>query len=248
MLRAILVSVDYTDLLRVTLPYNRHHFSEVMIITSYEDAVNVRPVAEANNARLFVTDAFYRAGASFNKWLALEEGLDVYGRHGFLCLMDADVLWPKVAPITPEVGKIYTPLRHILADPAKPFIVPEESEWCRYRTHRNEAEWAGYTQIFHATDPVLGAPPWHDTLWTHCGGADSFFQMKWDRSNKIRPPWKVLHIGNPGENWFGRSTPYLTGGQHKQAVERKKDYLSIWQVRRDRRLAGLDPYEPEKLK
>ena len=30
-MRAILVSVDYADILALTLPLNRHHFSDVMV-------------------------------------------------------------------------------------------------------------------------------------------------------------------------------------------------------------------------
>ena len=38
---------------------------------------------------------FYADGAAFNKWKALELALDSYGRRGWLCVMDADVIWPQ---------------------------------------------------------------------------------------------------------------------------------------------------------
>src|SRR5580692_269178 len=92
-MKAILVSVDYADILAVTLPYNRHHFDEVYVVTTpgSEDG----RVAKQLGAEVWGTTAFYDDGAVFNKWKALEEALDVMGRDGWLCVMDADVLWPK---------------------------------------------------------------------------------------------------------------------------------------------------------
>jgi hypothetical protein len=65
--------------------------------------------------------------------------------------------------------------------------IPPENEWTKYPIHRNTKEWAGYSQIFHADDPVLGQPPWYDISWSHAGGADSAFQHKWTEDKKIRP-------------------------------------------------------------
>jgi hypothetical protein len=136
-MNAILVSVDFSDLLAVTLSYNRHHFDRVMVVTDKSDRATVE-VAKANHAEFLCTDAFYENGADFNKWAALEEGLDNLGRKGWLCLMDADVLWPesldtketkegnlwawvdegsesKVGTFLYE-GTLYTPRRRMLED------------------------------------------------------------------------------------------------------------------------------------
>jgi hypothetical protein len=79
-MRAAIVSVDFGDLLEITLPYNRHHFTEVMIVTTPADWRS-QEAARNNNAGLYVTDTFYAQGEDFNKWAALEEALDQYGRH-----------------------------------------------------------------------------------------------------------------------------------------------------------------------
>lgn len=210
-MRAILVCVNYADVLSLTLPYNRHHFESVHVVTSPADEATQRLCRELG-AHCFVTDAFCRDGAIFAKWRALEEGLDAMGRHGWLCVMDADVLWPKVVPQSvlgmDLFGRLTTPLRRMYpAIPKTAADVPPESEWPRYPLHRNVGEWAGYSQIFHADDPALGPPPWHETNWKHAGGADSFFQAKWPRERKLRPPFEVLHLGPAGANWFGRENP-----------------------------------------
>lgn len=260
-LRAIMVSVDYSDLLSLTLPYNRHHFADVMVVTAPEDETTLR-VAADNRCRTHVTRAFYEDGAFFNKFRALEEGLDAYGREGWLCVMDSDVLWPKGVEVKPgdgeglilslgadvlrlERGYLATPLRRMREDVTglTAETLPPESEWVRYPVHRNVAEWAGYSQVFHASDPYLPRPPWHDVTWRHAGGADSFFQMMWPAQRKVRPSWEVLHLGPAGTNWMGRASPYVDGTCHAEAATR---HGRLGQTIRERRRTRS--YDAEKLR
>ena len=275
-----MVSVDYADLLAITLPYNRHHFSEIWVVTSSADE-QTKAVAQAHGAHVFVTDSFYANGAAFNKWLALEEGLDAMGREGWLCLMDADVLWPKgasvgeiirgtmsfsilhgsmVESIVTQPGQLCSPLRRmwnhwplVAGFPGTveriedtDFWLPLESDWSKFPIHRNVNEWAGYSQIFHTSDPVLGPPPWHQVDWKHAGGADSFFQQKWKPENKVRPPFEVLHLGPAGQNWFGRATPRLDGTVPPDADGRRASCAAIWPKRRTLRAEGLDQFDGER--
>jgi hypothetical protein len=298
-MRAIMVSVDYTDLLSITLSYNRHHFDEVYIVTSIADYDNVLAIAEPNGAKVIRTDLFYADGARFNKFRSLEYGLDVMGRHGWMCVMDADVLWPHYIPSMSEgegtsapnmfKGYLYTPLRRMCPWPlpsvpnehcktcygsgtmyAPPLkdqeeqalknqrvwathvpckcrtsVIPPENEWTKYPVHRNTKEWAGYSQIFHADDPVLGQPPWYDISWSHAGGADSAFQYRWPDNRKVRPPWEVLHLGEAGMNWYGRSTPYADGTSNPEAEARKRAMTNVWASRRGK--IGATKFAPEKI-
>lgn len=245
-MKAILISVDYHDLLDMTLPYNRHHFESVMVVTAKRDEATQR-IAWANDATVYCTDAFWARGASFNKWAALEEGLDQFGREGWLAILDADVLWPKVIPDWPRyVGYLYTPLRRMFTDLTQP--IPPESEWRTYPVHKNVGEWAGYSQILHCNDHHLGKPPWHETDWRHAGGADSIFQAKWDKASKQRPPFECLHLGSAGENWYGRATAYLDGTVPPDAEAKREAVRRIWTGRAARRGKGeAGRYEGEKL-
>lgn len=241
-LRCFIVSVDFADLLDLTLAHNRQHFEEIHIITSHAD-VETRAVCHKYNATAFSTDAFYDDGADFNKWKALELGLDAFGRYGVICLMDVDVLWPKQIPdFDIEKGKLYTPYRRMY-NPIK-FPLPPEDQWPKYPRHRNIAEWAGYSQIFHADDPHLGDAPWHEVNWKHAGGADSFFQRKWPKSHKVRPEFEVLHLGAAGQNWAGRATPYLDGTRPEEFARRQSKVLNYM---RSRRRGANDPYEHERV-
>lgn len=262
-----MVCVDYSDLLALTLPYNRHHFSEVCVVSSFADR-DTRDFCLSMGVKLFLTDSFYERGARFNKWLALEEGLDFFGRDGWLAIMDADVLWPnslKVfsfvqpgielpderdlrlsldmggrAPLILKQGQLCSPLRRM--HPTVPLLPPEESTWGQYPLHRNQKEWVGFTQIFHASDPVLGPPPWHQVDWTHAGGADSFFQKKWPQHKKVRPPFEVLHLGPAGTNWCGRASSYVDGTTPEEAAGRRAELERMMAERKVRR-----NYQGEKL-
>jgi hypothetical protein len=219
-LRAILTCVDYADILALSLPWNRRHFSEVFVVTTPRDTRTAQ-ICDQNAAYAVQTDLFYESGPDhFNKWRALEHGLDVMGRSGWICIMDADVFWPSRADLDSlQVGNLCSPLRRMA--PLTP-LVPSEQTWAGWPIHRNVNEWAGYTQIFHASDPHLGTAPWHETNWIHCGGADSFFQQKWPRANKVRPDWEVLHMGPSGTNWFGRASEYIDGTLPGGAEERQR--------------------------
>jgi hypothetical protein len=171
-----------------------------------------------------------------------------------------------------EFGKLYTPLRRMHTDLTKTFIhreeetyntlskngdvqshtqiksqsthiYPPENKWMEYPIHPNVGEWAGYTQIFHAEDPVLGPAPWHEIDWKHAGGADSFFQLKWPSSRKVRPGWEVLHLGEAGRNWCGRATPYIDGTYPVDSQERMKRVRGFIRGRG----RGVDRYRGEKL-
>jgi len=210
-IRAITVCVDYHDYLRITMPINRFHFSEVMVVTSPTDLKTIE-VAASNNCQVFTTDSFYANGAQFNKWLALEEGLDQFGRHGWLCIMDADIVWPTSASIDNlKSGYLYSPLRRMMKDFKR--YLPPVKDWDSYILHSNVREWAGYSQIFDSEDEHLPSTPWHETDWKHAGGADSFFQNLWPPNRKVRTDWEVLHLGEAGRNWCGRLTPYLDSTQ-----------------------------------
>jgi hypothetical protein len=238
-LRAVLVAVDYADILEVTLAYNRHHFYGVTVVTSSADMESVKEVCRKYQATIYATDAFYANGATFNKWAAVEEALDSIGRNGWLCLMDADVLWPKVIPeFSLEMGKLYTPSRRMGEIP-KPFMLLPEERWKDLSILGEE--FAGYSQIFHADDPHLGNPPWHELDWLHAGGADTAFQNKWPDDCKIRPPFEVLHLGPAWANWWGRTTDYLDGNKPKDVEEKRARMREMFQ---DRDKYG---FEKEKL-
>lgn len=200
--KAVIVCVDYGDILALTLPYNRHHFDKVVIVTTPADQETIQ-VAEANDCHIHMTSAFYEAGAVFNKWTPLEDGLDILGRSDWIVIMDADIAWPKTIPMqTWDIKVMYSPRRYM----TESIFIPEESDWPKLPIHPVGHIWAGYTQIFHAS----AAPPlpWHK-FHDNAGGPDTIFQSHWRLKHRLS--WKCLHIGPSETNWGGRISPKADG-------------------------------------
>jgi hypothetical protein len=240
-MRAFIVSVDYWDYLALTLPYNRHHFSEVWIITSPRDNRTLA-IAEANDCNVHATNIFWEGGADFNKWAALEECFGVAGRHGWIVAMDADIAWPKTIPVIDwKIGTLYVPFR---LNGKSCVAIPDEREWGKFDIY-HPRQFAGYSQIFHASDANCEQVPWYETDWRHAGGADTFFEKRWDGEKKVRPPFSCLHLGPPGANWAGRSSEYLNGLKDDSADSRRRK-MEAYRLSRKRR-RGNERYTDERL-
>jgi len=214
---AITVCVNYAQTLCQTVPYNKHHFSNWVIVTTYDDIDTIN-ICREHGLSFICTNSFYANGADFNKYLALEEGLSTVKSNELLCILDADIFFPKELHYEFKIGKLYTPLR-VMSDA----FIPEP-----WSSPKPDRDWNGYCQIFHPHDKVLGASPWHETNWKHAGGGDTMFQNKWHPEDKRRPSFHVLHIGEPRVNWCG------VGNKHR--LER---YMELRAKNRD--------YREEKL-
>ncbi len=246
-LHAYIVSVDYADLLSISLEYNRHHFESVVVITTKEDTKS-RTVAVKHDCTVFKTEEFYARGACFNKYAAVQKCISetiTDFNSETLCVMDADVLFPKQIDwhfLKDPANKdcLFTPERHMCRD--VPDYIPQEPYWRSYEKNK-EKEWAGYTQIFNVNDKHLkDRDPWYPTDWTHAGGADSVFQSYWPVYQKKRPSFSVLHLGKENVNWCGRVTPTLSGDHFPQAEHRRSNMLYMRDKRR-----STGKYDHEKL-
>lgn len=242
---AITVCVDFSDLLSISLPRNAHHFGRIVVVSDFSDSATAAVVATIPNAILFQTNEFYLDGARFNKGRALESGLDVLGREGMICILDADIIIPRHADLTCATpGKLWTPRRRILTDISRwqEFVAPG-ADWDELPLNRDE-EWAGYFQLFHAGDMAIADRQyWYEPNWTHAGGADSMFAEYWPRAKRARPPFEVLHLGEDGRNWCGRCTPRVDGSIHPQASERAAELQRLLTLR-----AKTGTFKAEKIR
>jgi hypothetical protein len=227
-LRGITISVDYDDVLSLTLPYNRHHFDQFLVVTAPHDT-RTKKLCDALGVEWFETDAFYRRGALFNKWLALEEGLDHFGREGWMAVMDADIFWPTEIDHDYQIGKIYTPARYLLDDVTA--LMVRESNWSQLPL-LHEAGCPGWTQIFHADDPHLSTLPWYQTDWNNAGGADTYFHRRWPEASNMRTSWRCLHLGPTWTNWCGRAMARRDGEIIPQADMRLARLRQLFILRR----------------
>jgi hypothetical protein len=207
-LRGLTVCVGFDDMLALTLRHNVKHFCDYVVVTSPDDTRTARVVADVEGVRLHRTDAFTRDGAEFNKGLAIEEGFDVLGRSGWILYTDADIVLPgSFEPGELDREVLYGMSRRIV--PGGVTDVDPAGDWSRWEPLPSGSLVFGYFQLFHAKAAVLQDRPWYPIHHGSAGFSDCGFNDKF-------PVWKVLdgyvlHIGDTGENWFGRATPRLDG-------------------------------------
>jgi len=235
---AVVVCVEFDDLLALSLPRLLRHCGHVRIVTSPADKPTQELIRGYGLAGYPVsclqTGAFYERGAAFNKGAAILRCLESVELHGWIALADADTLWPaEICWEFLEIGNLYTPPRRIV-HPAEDFN--EATDWAAW-PRCEDREFAGYTQIFHAGDPRFRqAAKLYPDNWRHAGGADSLFQDRWPVARKLRPPFEVLHLGTPWANWHGRWEARLDGREIPEAAAR------CWaqqEMRRARRSYGF---------
>lgn len=226
---AILVCVEFSDILAITLPRNSPHFERVVVVSSFADEYTPRVVAAVPNAELFQTNDFYLDDATFNKGRALNSGLELLPA-GWTCILDADIVLPRKMNLAPAIpGNLYTPRRRMLTDISRWHeVVDCPEDWDLLP--RNEADdFPGYFQLFHS----VHQQPSYPKNWKHAGGCDSEFSEQWPKSRRMRPPFEVLHLGEDGKNWCGRATEFVSGSIHPQAAKRSAELAAI--------LAARDP-------
>lgn len=199
MIDALSVCVDYSDYLALGIKRWREGLRSLTIVSAPHDELT-HQLARAEGAQVYITDAFYRDGAAFNKGRALEEARERLPRGGWVLLFDADIIpesgWVyKVSEARPEIGNLYSAKRYDcrnLGDRESPNL-PELPDDCG----------VGYFQLFHSEDPVAQARPLIDVHWVHAGNYDDRLKERWATANRRWLPIRLVHVGER-ENWFGR--------------------------------------------
>ena len=98
-LEAVVICINYSDFLRVTLPHTKHQFSKIVVVTDTKDVETAR-VCEFYNVHCVRTDVFYKDGPTPNKALGINEGLKHLTCDDWVVQMDADIWLP---PLTSDI-------------------------------------------------------------------------------------------------------------------------------------------------
>lgn len=233
-LQGVIVCVNYSDFLAHTLPHNKHHFDELVIVTDLDDA-KTRELCEFHHVRCLQTDVFYENGDSFNKGAAIAYGLSQLSRADWVMHLDADIYLP---PMTRTILN-NLPLERDKIYGADRLMCPNYESWARFidfprkiqegwiyihtscfpmgvrlAEYMNKgAGWEpiGYLQLWNPNGSgVHDYPTEHD----HCDRTDVLHCKKFPRERReLLPEIIVIHIESEGEmgtsmgkNWRGRKT------------------------------------------
>jgi len=208
---AITTCVDYLDWLRVTVPYNRHHFSKWFVVTCSGDSVLDWDGVREYDLSVFVSNEWKLDEGLFRKWNAIQDFVNrclfsSVRLLSWVVLLDADILWPKeIKPFSLKFGCLYVPVRRNMESWKPGEGIPDEDKWVSYNVHSGW-DWSGYTQIFHSVDPVIVRKRWFSDKWNFADGGDVEFANKWPLFKRKRTSFEVLHLGRSGRftgRWRG---------------------------------------------
>ncbi|HEY4062357.1 MAG TPA: glycosyltransferase family A protein [Puia sp.] len=97
-LEAVVVCINYSDFLKVTLPNNKQFFDKLVVVTDEQD-INTVKVCEFYNVQCIKTNAFYddadRPGKP-NKARGINIGLKALSLDGWVVQLDSDIWLPPM--------------------------------------------------------------------------------------------------------------------------------------------------------
>ena len=253
-LEGIIVCVNYSDFLAHTLPYNKTHFDNLIVITDTKDK-KTKELCDYYHVRCIQTDIFYENGDSFNKGAAINYGLSQLEKKDWVIHLDADIYLPPLTrnileniPLEPH--KIYNADRlmcpsyekwmEFINDPQKIqegwvyvhlTTFPIGVRLAEYNNKNAGYEPIGYFQLWNPKGSnVFDYPTQHD----YCDRTDVLHCKKFVRKDReLLPEIVVIHleseglsVGSMGKNWKGRKTKlFQPSVHHKDQVNMEIEEL-----------------------
>lgn len=233
-LEAVIVCVNYSDFLAHTLPYNKHHFNKIVVVTDSKDTATKR-LCEYHHVECIVTDVFYDGGDVFNKGKAINEGLKRLSNKGWVVQLDADIYLP---PLTRFIlNNLETELDPQTIYSMDRLMCPSYEEWIKFIENPAKIQEA-YIYIHPTAFPVgvriaeymsKGYEPiGYFQMWNPSGSGiydyptqhgkadrtDVLHTKKFPRSKRqLIPELLCIHLDSEnstaikmGKNWNGRKT------------------------------------------
>jgi hypothetical protein len=134
-LQAIVVSINYSDFLKITLPNNKQYFDKLVVVTDTKDLETAK-VCNFYNVKCIQTDAFYSEGEIVpNKAKGINEGLKDLDLDAWIIQMDADIWLP---PLTRDILEHY-PLEKDSIYGIDRFMCNSYEDWIDF-IHMNKKE------------------------------------------------------------------------------------------------------------
>jgi hypothetical protein len=235
-LEGLIICVNYADFLAHTLPHNKNHFNNLVVVTDTKD-IETKKICEYHQVKCLQTDIFYEDGNSFNKGAAINYGLSQLEKKEWVMHIDADIYLP---PLTRTILE-RLPLENHKIYGADRLMCPSYESWrdfisqpkdvhegwifihlnafpigvriAEYMNYDSGWEPIGYLQLWNPKGSnVYNYPTMHD----YCDRTDVIHCKKFKRKDReLLPEIVVIHLDsednkdNMGKNWKGRKTPHF---------------------------------------
>jgi len=233
-LEAVTVCVNYGDILKVTIPYNKPLFDKWVIVTDTRDT-ETQDICRYHGITCVATDVFYEDNAPFNKAKGINKGLDHLLRADWVLHLDADIILPaNFRQICKDdqlqrdaiygvdrvniVGQEQL-LNFILHNDGQikqwTYLDPSMDFKSMFRLHNLNAGYnvIGFFQLFHSSY-FKERSNWYPVEHTNAARTDVGFQQKWPVHKRLFYPGIIAyHIETEpspkGANWNGRKSKRL---------------------------------------
>jgi hypothetical protein len=210
----IIVSVDYSDLLDITLKENSGIFDHTIVVTSTKDK-KTQKVCKKYNCTLILTDSFYDEDSYLNKGKAINLAYSKLKYKQWVANMDADIILFK------NFKKIFfdsfSNMEALYWMPRLMFNTPDE--WVDFlkspkpKNPQIEEEALGYFQLYHYNSKVFQLLNEHNSNKPYyefskdASMSDLMFKNMWKRDFRLKLNMVCYHLGESMKNWKGRVTP-----------------------------------------
>jgi len=205
----LIVSVNYSDFLQLTLPLNRRFIKDILVVTSQEDTLT-KEVCVTHGAKYIEAEG-YDEGKSFNKGKMINAGirhLRYVQNKNWIIHADADVILDKRIESfdlsSLDVNSIYCCKRYNLR------TIEDFNAIYKVNSEKNHEEFMPVDDVGLVTDKSPGEGYFQlfsknfyseQFEWAH--QSDLHFARLFDRIIEIKN-YSVVHLGVPGLNWWGR--------------------------------------------
>ena len=233
-LQAVIISINYSDFLKITLPNNKQYFDKVVVVTDMKDLETAK-VCNFYNVKCIQTDAFYDEGEKApNKAKGINEGIKDLDLNAWIVQMDADIWLP---PLTRNILEHY-PLEKDSIYGIDRLMCNSYEDWIDF-IHMNKKEiphihegWIylhldhfpvgqrivqyygdgympiGYFQLWHPNGSKITSYPVENAAFDR---TDVLHLKQFAREKrKFIPDFVCIHLASEnhamGQNWGGRKT------------------------------------------
>lgn len=228
-IEAVIVCVDYADVLAHTLPNNFKYFEKTVVVTHPTDFATKR-ICQIYGVEVVETELFYETGDIFNKGAAINEGLKHLSMNNWVLHLDADIWLHPFAIQQLNYLKLNPQFLYgcdrIMIESFVEWIkfleMPDlyKENWLlelsnfkigsRITQYYNGNMWQplGFFQLWNPK----GSNIYEYALNTDASKSDIEFASKWNRGRKsLIPEVIAIHLeegeSQSGSNWKGRTTP-----------------------------------------
>lgn len=227
-LTCIITCVNYSDILKYTLPDNSKILKNIIIVTDTNDRDTV-DICNKLNIKYIRTDIFYEKESikfnywsdmlslpwwnkiyqyyfnkkrSFNKSKAINYTIKNYINTDWILLIDADIILSENLKYTNlnELDKDYLYSTYRI-------IYKTKQDWINKQNSILDSwQFVGFFQLFNKKSNNFFKNYYgYDEEFNYANSSDYFFMKKWGIQKKLLN-FPVIHLGETERNWQGRVT------------------------------------------